>query len=62
MPGVIRNFRSFTAALEEVESARVLGGIHFRTACIDGAALGIAVADYVIAHALLPLDDLGRRR
>jgi hypothetical protein len=62
MPGVTRKFSSFTAALEEVESARVVGGIHFRTACIDGAALGIAVADYVIAHALLPLDDLGRRR
>jgi hypothetical protein len=41
MPGVTRKFSSFTAALEEVESARVVGGIHFRTACIDGAALGM---------------------
>jgi hypothetical protein len=53
MPGVTRQFHSFSAALAEVENARVFGGIHFRTACVDGTALGIAVGDYVIAHALL---------
>ena len=54
MPGVTRTFHNFTAALQEVANARVFGGIHFRTATVDGTALGIAVADYVIAHALLP--------
>src|SRR5215469_6068514 len=53
MPGVTRKFRSFTAALEEVKNARVFGGIHFRTATVDGTALGIAVGDYVLAHALI---------
>jgi hypothetical protein len=52
MPGVTRNFHSFTAALEEVKNARVFGGIHFRTACVDGTALGFAVGDYVLSHAL----------
>jgi hypothetical protein len=52
MLGVTRKFTTFSAALEEVENARVFGGIHFRTACVDGTALGIAVGDYVIAHAL----------
>ncbi len=56
MSGVTRKFHSFSAALEEVKNARVLGGIHFRTACVDGNALGIAVGDYVIAHALLRTD------
>jgi PAP2 superfamily len=56
MPGVTRNFHSFSAALEEVKNARVLGGIHFRTACVDGTALGIAVGDYIMSHAFLPLD------
>jgi hypothetical protein len=55
MPGVTRTFHSFSAALEEVKNARVFGGIHFRTACVDGTALGIAVADYVMSHVLLSL-------
>jgi len=56
MPGVTRKFHTFSAAVAEVENARVLGGIHFRTACVDGTALGIAVGDYVIARALLATD------
>ncbi len=55
MPGVTRKFHSFSAALEEVKNARIFGGIHFRTACVDGTALGIAVADYIMDHALLPV-------
>lgn len=54
MPGVTRSFHNFSAALEEVKNARVFGGIHFRTATVDGTALGVAVGDYVLAHALLP--------
>ena len=56
MLGVTRKFNTFSAALAEVENARVFGGIHFRTACVDGTALGIAVGDYVIARALLATD------
>ena len=56
MPGVTRQFHSFSAALNEVMNARVLGGIHFRTACVDGTALGISVGDYALSHALVPLD------
>jgi hypothetical protein len=55
MPGVTRSFHSFTAALDEIKEARILGGIHFRTATVDGAALGIAVGDYVMTHAVLPI-------
>ena len=54
MAGVTRNFTSFSAALVEVGNARVFGGIHFRTATVDGTALGISVANYVLAHALAP--------
>lgn len=64
MPGVTRMFHSFSAALAEVMNARVFGGIHFRTACVDGTALGISVGDYVMAHALVPLqrDPSGQGR
>lgn len=56
MLGVSRPFQNFSAALEEVMNARVFGGIHFRTATVDGTALGIAVGDYVGSHALIPLN------
>jgi hypothetical protein len=52
MIGVTRSFHSFTDALEEVKNARVFAGIHFRTACNDGANLGKAVAEYVLEHKL----------
>jgi len=55
MPGVARYFSSFSAALEEVKSARVVGGIHFRSACEDGQSLGVAVADYILGHSIFPV-------
>jgi hypothetical protein len=54
MPGVTRSFTSFDAALAELADARVFGGIHFRTACDDGKALGTAVGNYVLQNAFLP--------
>jgi membrane-associated phospholipid phosphatase len=47
-----RSFRSFSAATTEIANARVFGGIHFRTSCVRGNALGQAVAAYVSAHAM----------
>ena len=55
MPGVTRQFPNFSMAAEEIKNARVFAGIHFRTACDDGQTLGIAVADHVLSHALLPV-------
>jgi hypothetical protein len=49
-----RQFASFSAAVTEIANARVFGGIHFRTSCVRGNALGQAVAAYVIAHAMRP--------
>lgn len=57
MPGAARYFSSFSAALDEIKNARVFGGIHFRTACNDGQTLGTAVADFILSHALLRLDN-----
>jgi hypothetical protein len=56
MPAVVRYFSSFSDALDEVKNARVFGGIHFRTACNDGQALGNALGDYILQNALLPVD------
>lgn len=60
MPGVTRTFHNFTAAADEVKNARVLGGIHFRTATVDGQALGISVGEYVLGHAMLATHGNGR--
>jgi membrane-associated phospholipid phosphatase len=53
--GVTRSFRGFSEALDEVRNARVFAGIHFRSACDDGQAVGGQVADWVLYHSLLPV-------
>ena len=58
-PGVVRVFRDFQSALSECVEARILSGIHFRTADFDGAVLGNAVARYIFYNALQPIH--GRR-
>jgi hypothetical protein len=60
VPGVTRGpFPSFTKATDEIADARVFGGIHYRTSCKRGDALGRAVANYVSTHALLRRDEDG---
>ena len=56
-PGTTRSFSSFSAAVAEIADARVFGGIHFRTSCVRGNALGQTVAAYVSSHAMRRLDD-----
>jgi hypothetical protein len=58
MLGVVRSFSSFSAALNEIQDARIFGGIHFRTACADGQATGAAVANYILANSLQPVHGI----
>jgi hypothetical protein len=58
MLGVVRSFSSFSAALKEVQDARVFAGIHYRTACVDGQATGTAVANYILANLLQPVHGI----
>ena len=53
MVEVVRSFNSFSAAVNEVVDARVFAGIHFRTADVDGQAIGADVARYIIDNAFL---------
>jgi membrane-associated phospholipid phosphatase len=53
MLGATRSFTSFSAAQDEIANARIFGGIHFRSACVDGRATGGKVASYVLAHTAL---------
>jgi hypothetical protein len=55
MPGVLRSFKSFTSALDEVKNARIVAGLHFRFSTDAGQALGASVAEYVLDHAVQPV-------
>ena len=44
-----RNYESFRAAAEEAGISRLYGGIHFRSAIVDGLTQGRCIAQYTIA-------------
>ena len=46
--GVTRTYTSFSAITEEVDNARVWGGIHFRSADIDGSEIGRKIGAVVM--------------
>ena len=49
-----RTFDGFSDALKQVIDARVRGGIHFRTADVEGAVLGKKVAHWLRKHYFQP--------
>ena len=51
-----REFDRFSNALKEVIDARVWGGIHFRTADVQGAVIGKKVAHWLHKHDFQPVD------
>jgi len=53
-PCPARSFDRFSDALKEIIDARVWGGIHFRTADVQGAVLGKKVAHYMEKHFFQP--------
>jgi hypothetical protein len=53
--GTTRRFAGFSQALAELIGARVWGGVHFRSADVDGARLGQAVFRYAVQHYFRPL-------
>jgi hypothetical protein len=55
LPGVQRDFTSFTAAVQQVEDAQVYAGFHFRFSCTDAATLRTRVARYVTGTLMQPL-------
>jgi hypothetical protein len=51
-----RSYDRFSDALKEIIDARVWGGIHFRTADVQGAVLGKKVVHYMSKHYFKPVD------
>jgi hypothetical protein len=54
-PGQPRHFDRFSNATKEIIDARVWGGIHFRTADVQGAVLGKKVAHWLEKHYFQPV-------
>jgi hypothetical protein len=52
--GITRSFTSFSQAARESADSRVFAGIHFRSACEDGLALGRKVAQRAVTLYLQP--------
>ncbi|MFC5823390.1 phosphatase PAP2 family protein [Nonomuraea insulae] len=52
--GTTRHYRSFSQAIAEVIEARVWGGIHTRTADVQGAKIGQQVTAYAVKHYFKP--------
>lgn len=52
--GTTRRYNGFSQALDEVINSRVWGGIHFRTADMQGAQLGLEVARWERTHCFKP--------
>jgi hypothetical protein len=57
VPGVVRTYPSFEAFAEDAGAARIFGGMHFRNSIDIGQWQGKGVADWVMSHALQPIDD-----
>lgn len=55
-PTTVRTYSTYSQVLAEIHDARVFGGIHWRTACRVGSAIGERVAAYVLSHAVQPRD------
>jgi hypothetical protein len=59
--GITRSYGSLSQAAAESVDARVFGGIHFRTGCVQGVRQGEHVGRFVIQHTLKPVKTNGNR-
>ena len=54
---VTRHYHSLAQMGQEVEDARVWGGMHYRTAVVHGSELGRSIADYGLKNYLRPVSS-----
>jgi hypothetical protein len=57
VPDVTLNYERFGQITNDIDDARVFGGIHFRFDQEAGARQGSQVASYILSHHLRPVDD-----
>ena len=52
-----RHYATAKDLREDVSNARIWGGIHYRTAVVDGAAIARKTANYVLARFFKSTDE-----
>lgn len=52
--GSSHHYDTTDALVDEIQQARIAGGMHFRSSTVDGAALGRSVGAWVLSHAFQP--------
>jgi len=48
--GITRHYASMPAMTQEIQVARIAGGMHFRTSAVEGEVLGRNVAQWIVAN------------
>ncbi len=58
--GITRTFTSLSQAAADAVDARVFGGMHFRTGCVQGVRHGEKVGRFVFEHELRPANSANK--
>jgi hypothetical protein len=56
LPGAVRTFKKLSDAQKEAGMSRVWGGIHTMSDNLEAQKMGLKIADWTFAHALLPVE------
>ncbi|HEX2855619.1 MAG TPA: hypothetical protein VHO24_20455 [Opitutaceae bacterium] len=57
LPGAVRSFKKLSDCRREIGMSRLFGGIHVRADDVEGQKCGIKIADWVLQHALQPIQE-----
>jgi hypothetical protein len=57
LPAVVLNYTAFSEITDDIDDARIYGGIHFRFDQEAGSRQGRHVGSYILENYLLPVDD-----
>jgi hypothetical protein len=60
-PGMKRSYKGFSEACREIGESRIYAGVHFRSACRDGLAMGEQIGRWVFVHRLQPFREESAR-
>lgn len=55
LPGAVRTYKKLSDAQKEAGMSRVWGGIHTMSDNLEAQKVGVQIADWTLAHALLPV-------
>jgi hypothetical protein len=60
LPGAVHSFKRLSDAKDEAGMSRVWGGIHTMSDNLEGQKMGVKIADWVYANALLPVSNAAK--